>query len=328
MLELTDKGLYCAQADVYIDPIRKVSKAIITHGHSDHAYKGMENYLCHEHSYHILKYRLGTSIKIETKKYGESFFMNGVKISLHPAGHIIGSAQVRLEYKGKVWVVSGDYKFANDGFTPAMEILPCNVFISESTFALPLYQFEIAESINKKILAWVANNKKMGIHSVFLVYPLGKAQRLMHVLGQDNNEIFVQSSVALMNKAIELVGFTLPEFKEAQMQNVLEIKSPSCFLLSPNLQEGRLIKKLQPFQSAICSGWVLGGKFTQRGIDHGFAMSDHADWNELNYVIKNTGAEQVLLTHGFSHDMAQWLRESNKIDAQVLNLKRQNEPEE
>src|SRR5690606_28638646 len=174
MLQFTKRGIYCPQAGVYIDPWLPVDKAVITHGHSDHARWGMGHYLCHPHTAAILRLRLGKEIAVQPLEYGQEVTENGVRISLHPAGHIIGSAQVRLEYRGEVCVVSGDYKLLPDGISPAYEPVRCHTFVTESTFALPIYRFPEPASILSEINQWWRQNAAEGFNTVLLAYALGK----------------------------------------------------------------------------------------------------------------------------------------------------------
>jgi len=175
LITFTHTGMYCAAADVYIDPWRPVDRCIITHAHSDHARTGMGHYLCHEHSVHLLRHRLGADISVEGIPYGEVRNINGVQFSLHPAGHVIGSAQVRVEHKGEVWTISGDYKTEDDGFTPPFEVVRCHTFITECTFGLPVYTWEPQRSIFDEINAWWRTNAAEGVATVISAYSLGKA---------------------------------------------------------------------------------------------------------------------------------------------------------
>jgi len=176
LLKLTRQGIYCPQADLYIDPVGKTQKAVITHAHSDHARRGSENYLAHPITSQLMKHRLGSKINVQSLSYGSVVNINGIKISLYPAGHVPGSAQVKLEGCGEIAVVSGDYKTENDGLSASFEPVRCNVFVTESTFALPIYKWEPQEVIYKRINDWWLRNKTAGIVSVVCGYSIGKAQ--------------------------------------------------------------------------------------------------------------------------------------------------------
>lgn len=320
MLELTDKGLYCPQADVYIDPTKRVERAIITHGHADHARPGMKNYLCHTLTKPIINSRIGYKNKVETKEYNEAFLINGVKISLHNAAHIIGSAQVRLEYKGEVWVVSGDYKTEDDGLSGEFEAVPCHTFITESTFALPIYRFPSQETVRKQMNDWVLENQQNGFHSVFYSYSLGKAQRLMHMLDESfDDQIVVHGSIQKLNEAFIKNGVHLRKTKTVNGTRIVKGHKPKIVIVPPNVHDSAWMKKFNPAKYAFCSGWMQVKK-TQRwqNIDKGFVLSDHADWDGINQAIKATGAQTIYATHGFTQELSRWVTEELNLNGQEL----------
>src|SRR5690606_28332588 len=206
MIQFTAEGIYCPQADVHMDPWLPVNKAIITHGHSDHARSGSKSYLCHRLTKEILKLSLGQEISVQTLEYNETTLINGVQVSLHPAGHIIGSAQVRLEYKGEVWVVSGDYKVFNDGVSTPFEPVRCNSFITESTFGLPVYDFDPFVEIFEDMNRWWQKNVDEGYNSVVIGYSLGKAQNILRHLDSSIGKVFLHGAVANINDALRRSG--------------------------------------------------------------------------------------------------------------------------
>ena len=210
LIQFTDKGLYIPQADVYIDPWRKVKKALLTHGHADHARYGMEHYLCTHAAKPVIQYRLGKKISIDSVAFGETTSINGVQFSFHPAGHIIGSAQIRVEYKGEVWVVSGDYKTENDGISEDFESVKCHTFITESTFGLPVYKWTPQALVFEQINSWWEENKALGKTSVLTGYSLGKAQRLLHGLNTSIGKIYTHGVVENTNRVLRKQGIKLP----------------------------------------------------------------------------------------------------------------------
>ncbi len=319
VLTVNKYGLYCPQADVYIDPWRKVDRAIITHGHADHARSGMKHYLCQELTKPILHARIGRKISVEPKKFGETFEMNGVKISLHPAAHILGSAQVRLEYKGEIWVASGDYKTEDDGLSGAFEPVKCNHFISECTFGLPIYQFPNQAIVAQQMNDWVEENMRNGEHSVFLAYSLGKAQRIMHMLDEKyDGKIIAHGSVQKMNDAFIAQGVPLKNTKTANASKD-DRGIPQIIIAPPNVRRSDWFKKFTPAKYAFCSGWMQSqNRKMSGGFDKGFILSDHADWDGLNYAIKETGAENIYLTHGSCETMARWVNEEMKLNGVIL----------
>jgi putative mRNA 3-end processing factor len=317
LLQFNKNGIYCEQADVYIDPWRAVPKAIITHAHSDHARSGSQSYLAHHDSKSILKYRLGANISIQTLEYYQSLEINGVKISLHPAGHIIGSAQVRLEYKGEVWVVSGDYKVKKDGVTIPFEPVKCHHFITESTFGMPIYQFESAETSNIQLQEWCLNNFNNGLSSVIYGYSLGKAQRILHAVKNLGIPIILHGAIYNTNEAL---GFDNSSFIRYQ-QDLGKQKNQAMIILAPQSASNTAwLKKMEPCAEAICSGWMqLRGARRRSNVDAGFAMSDHADWEGLNEAVRATEAENIYVTHGYKNNFARWLTERYGLNATTVD---------
>lgn len=311
LIQFTNNGIYCRQADVYIDPWKPVNKAIITHAHSDHARTGNKYYLAHKNSESILRYRLG-NIVLQTLNYYETININGVTISLHPAGHVIGSAQVRLEYKGEIWVVSGDYKVKNDGYTIPFEPVKCQHFITESTFGLPIYNFPQAEEVNLQLSNWVEENAARGLNSVILGYALGKAQRILTGLKTDQ-PVLLHSTIYNTNEALgfdnsRYIKFT-PEFKK-------ETLNPGIVVATGSVVGSPWLRRFDPYKLAFCSGWMqLRGARRRRNADKGFVMSDHADWNGLNEAVLATSAENIYVTHGYKSVYSKWLRDNYKLNA-------------
>ena len=310
LIEFTASGIFCKTAGVYIDPTKPVEKAIITHSHSDHARRGSKSYLTYTKNIPILKHRLGNSISVNGINFSESVIINGVKVSLHPAGHIPGSSQVRLEYKGEVCVVSGDYKLENDGLTEEFEPVKCNTFVTESTFALPVFnwlpQFEIAESV----INWWNRNTEKGKISIIGAYSLGKAQRLLKLLHRKDAKIFVHPSVASINKVLLNADYDVPEvpaYTQSMKRKELE---GSLLIVPPSVLNSDGVSKLEPVENAFASGWMsVRGRRRWQSIDKGFGISDHADWQALNNAVRMTGAERVFVTHGFTDAFARWLNE-------------------
>jgi putative mRNA 3-end processing factor len=311
LIRFTNKGLFCEQAGIYIDPWRPVDKAIITHAHSDHARFGSKHYLAHRDSENILRYRLG-AISLETIDYNQIININGVNISLHPAGHVIGSAQIRLEYKGEVWVVSGDYKTKEDGYTVPFEPVKCNHFITESTFGLPIYNFRNASEINQKMNEWVNKNASEGINSVLIGYALGKAQRILNALETDL-PILLHTTIYNTN---EVLGFDNSRFIKFNPDFKKNNLNPGIVLATAASLGTPWLRRFEPYRLGICSGWMqLRGIRRRRNADAGFAMSDHADWESLNRAVLATGADNIYVTHGYKSIYAKWLREKYKLNA-------------
>ncbi len=316
MITFDKCGIYCAQAGVYIDPWKPVDKAIITHAHSDHARWGMKAYMAHRLAVPVMRYRLGADINVQAMEYNEPVVINGVTISLHPAGHIWGSAQVKLEYKGEVWVVSGDYKLQHDGITTPFEPVRCNSFITESTFGLPVYNFPSSEEVYADINAWWRANKEEGKNSVILAYALGKAQRVHAHLDASIGDIYLHGAVDNVNRIYEQEIGDLPEAKRIDANvNRKDIKG-AMIIAPPSAADTPWLRSLQPYKLGICSGWMqLRGTRRRRNADRGFVLSDHADWNQLNTAVAATGAENVYVTHGYKSIYSRWLSTEYGLNA-------------
>jgi len=320
MLKFTERGIYCPIADVYIDPWEPVEKAIVTHGHSDHARWGMGRYLCHPHTAPILRLRLGADITIQVLDYGERLTINGVHISLHPAGHIIGSAQVRVEYKGEVWVASGDYKLTDDGLSVPYEPVRCHHFVTESTFGLPVYQFPDPRVVFQDINTWWKHNASEGVNSVLLAYALGKSQTILKHLDTTIGSVFLHGAVANVNGALNEIGYEFPGERITTDTDRKAIVG-AIIVAPPSALGSPWLKKLTPYRIALCSGWMqLRGARRRRGVDRGFVLSDHCDWRQLNDAIAATGAHTIYVTHGYEGPFARWLREEKGLQAKEVHL--------
>jgi putative mRNA 3-end processing factor len=314
LVDFTDKGLYCAQGQFYIDPWQAVDRAIITHGHSDHARAGSKYYLCHHYTKPILQLRLGNN-NYDSVEWNEPVYMNGVKITLHPAGHIIGSSQIRIEYKGEVWVVSGDYKTENDGISGQFEPVPCHTFITESTFGLPIYRWLPQAVQFDAMRKWIQQNKQQGRTSLLLAYSLGKAQRVIKNLAGSVDHVFVHGAVYNTQQAFKNAGWQFPETEKVTNEISKELFHQNLVVAPSSAADSAWTKKMQPVSTCICSGWMqVRGNARRKNIDAGFALSDHADWNGLLETVKATGASKVFVTHGFQSAFSRFLNE-NGIEA-------------
>lgn len=317
LIEFTDKGLCCPQGKFYIDPWKPVDRAVITHAHSDHAYPGHKHYLCHHHTKPILQLRLGDN-SYETVGWNEPVTINGVKVSLHPAGHIIGSSQVRVEYQGEVWVVSGDYKTENDGISGQFEPIRCNTFITESTFGLPIYRWKPQEEIYNNIREWIRHNKQLGKTSVLIAYSLGKAQRILQAAKAVTDEIFVHGAIWNTQEALKQAGWQLPPVQRIYPDTPKDILRGAVVIAPPSADASPWMKRFTPYAVGVCSGWMqVRGNVRRRNIDAGFALSDHADWNGLLSAVKATGAQKVFVTHGFQSAFSRYLNENGIQSAEV-----------
>ncbi|KIA91456.1 mRNA 3'-end processing factor [Pedobacter kyungheensis] len=328
LIEFTKRGIYCKQGDFYIDPWWPVDYAVTTHGHSDHVRFGNKHYLCHTLTKPIIKRRISEDLNVETLEYGESITRNGVNISFFPAGHIIGSAQVRLAYKGEICVVSGDYKIEDDGITTPFEPVKCHSFVSESTFGLPVYKWQKQEVVFNGIQNWVNNNISQQRTSVLIAYSLGKAQRLIKNLA-GSVPIYVHNSIANLNEVIINAGVNLPETIRIVPEITKEALQKGIVIVPPVMRDSRWIKNLAQPVTGICSGWMqVRAHRRWQSADAGFALSDHADWNGLMEAITATGAEKVYVTHGFTAAFTRFLNEQGIEASEVLTKFGQEDDEE
>jgi putative mRNA 3-end processing factor len=309
LITFTEKGLYCAQGDFYIDPWQPVEKAVITHAHSDHARIGSQAYLCHRDTLPLLQLRLGPN-NYQAVEWNEKIYLNEVMVSLHPAGHIIGSSQIRVEYKGEVWVVSGDYKTEADGISGVFEPVPCNTFISESTFGLPIYNWKPQQEIFHDIQHWIRNNELANKISVLIGYSLGKAQRLLKALEEVTGNIYVHGAIWNVHETLLQAGWKLPAVQRIIPDTPKEAFKGSVVMAPPSADGSPWMRRFGSHSVGICSGWMqVRGHQRRRNADAGFALSDHADWNGLLQAVKATGAEKVYITHGFQSVFSRYLNE-------------------
>ena len=308
----TPRGLYCPPGDFYIDPSRTVSHAVITHAHADHARRGHGHYLACAEGEAVLRARLG-AITLDTLAYGESIVHRGVHISLHPAGHVLGSAQVRLEHGGQVWVVSGDYYLSascdHNPTCPPFEPVRCDCFITESTFGLPLYQWPTQADVFKAINAWWLANAAAGAVSVLWGYSLGKAQHLLAGVDASLGPVFVHRAVQAMNAAYLASGVALPQTRPLEQADASTLRG-ALVLAPPQSELGPAFAGLD-VHTAFASGWMqLRGQRQARGA--GFVLSDHADWPGLLRAVAASSAPRVIVTHGAQAALCRYLGDQGR----------------
>lgn len=328
LITFTDRGLFCEAGNFYIDPWKPVERAVITHGHSDHASFGHKYYLCHRFTKPILQLRLGDN-NYQTLDWNETIYMNGVKLSLHPAGHIIGSSQIRLEYQDEVWVISGDYKTEDDGISEKFEPVKCNTFITESTFGLPIYKWKPQQEIYDSIINWINRNKENGRASILLAYSLGKAQRVLQAIKETSQNIFAHGAIYNMQQTLIDAGFNLQPVVRVTPETPKELLKETVIIAPPGADGTSWMKKFSPYSIGVCSGWMqVRGNARRRNADAGFALSDHADWKGLLDSVKVTGAERVFVTHGFQSAFSRYLNEEHISLAAEVKTQYGNEDEE
>ena len=325
LLQHTPRGLYCAAGDFYVDPWRPVARAVITHAHSDHARPGHGAYLATPDALGVLRARLGERATIDTLPFQQTVVINGVNVSFHPAGHVLGSAQVRIEHRGEVWVVSGDYKLDPDPTCAAFTPVRCHTFVTESTFGLPIYRWRTPELMFGEINSWWAENAAAGRASVVYAYAFGKAQRILASIDAGIGPIICRGAVEVLNRAYRDAGVPLPATslvtdlpKDFDLTHALVVAPPSA-------SGSPWLKRFGEHSDAFASGWMaVRGARRQRGVDRGFVISDHADWPSLLTAIRESGASRVLVTHGSVPVMVRYLREMG-LDADALETEFEGE---
>lgn len=326
LIEFTDKGFYCPIGDFYIDPWKPVGKAIITHAHSDHARPGSASYLSHHYTKPLLEARLGPH-HFESTGWNDPIHINGARISLHPAGHIIGSAQVRIEHQGEVWVISGDYKLENDGLSGAFEPVPCQHFVTESTFGLPIYKWKPQQEIYDDIESWIRSCHESGKTAVLIAYSLGKAQRVLTPAAACTDSILMHGAVYNMHQTLVNAGWKLPKAEYVSFETPKSKLKNAVVIAPPGAVGSSWLKKFNPYEIGICSGWMqIRGNTRRKNADAGFALSDHADWEGLLQACRATGANTIYATHGFQSAFSRYLNEVG-IEAKEVHTEYGNDEE-
>lgn len=328
LLRNTARGLFCEAGDFYIDPWQPVSTAIITHSHSDHARSGSTSYLCEASGQALLQERLGPDARIESLPYGESLTRNGVRVSLHPAGHMLGSAQIRLEYRGRVCVVSGDYKLEPDGVSVPFEPVRCHLFVTECTFGLPVFLWRLQAEVFQEINEWWRENAARGRTSIVFGYALGKAQRLLRGLTADHQPIFLHGAIERFLPAHQQAGVVFPSWSKAEPKLVKAAAGRGLVLAPMSAAHSPWLRSLGEVSKAFASGWMqIRGARRRYSMDRGFVLSDHVDWPGLLETIRATGAETIWATHGYTAPLVRWLREQGR-DAEAVETRFLLEPEQ
>lgn len=324
VLTFTDRGIYCSAGDFYIDPWKPVDLALITHGHADHSRWGMKRYLCNQAAAPVIRHRLG-DITLETIRYNETRRIGDAIVSFHPAGHVPGSAQIRVEVNGEVWVASGDYKVVADGLSEPFEPVRCHAFITECTFGLPIFSWTPQDVLKQQINDWWAKNAANGVTSVLGAYALGKAQRLLTSVDTEIGPILTHGAIENTNKVLRDQGIALPATTFAAGDIKIKDHPGALLIATPGAMAGPWIKKFGPVSTAFASGWMaLRGVRRRRAADRGFIVSDHADWAGLNAAIRETGATKIFATHGYTSSFHRWLREEG-YDAHVVSTEYEGE---
>ena len=326
IVELKSEGLYCAAGDFYLDPWRPVERAVITHGHGDHARTGSKNYFASHSSRDILLHRLGP-VNLTSFAFGETFSLGDAKISFHPAGHVLGSAQVRVEVNGEVWVVSGDYKRSPDASCEPFEVVPCDTFISEATFALPVYAWPPTSTVAEEILEWWQGYPQGP--SILFAYAFGKTQRILAELARlTDRRVYLHGACHELTEIYRRNGIRLVPTALVSEQEKSYDFSGDLILAPPSGHRSAWMKRFKHPQTAFASGWMqIRGNRRRCGYERGFVLSDHADWKDLISTILATGAKKILLTHGNTDVLVRYLKEELQLNCQPLATQFEGEAE-
>ncbi len=316
-------GLYCKVADIWIDPHKPVKRALITHAHMDHFTFGCEEYISTYETAIILKKRIGNKINLTTYDYRKEFKINGIKISFHPSGHILGSSQIKFDFAGETWLITGDFKLQKDDTCQEFEKVKADYLISESTFGLPIFKWEEPQKTAADISKWIDSSPDKT--SILFCYSLGKAQRLLNEISKTNfkNNIYTHNSIYDMNNCYKKLGISLVDTKKFDKEQNINKFRGCLILLPPALNKGSYLKKFKDIQTGFASGWMLLRALKKRsGYDKGFAISDHADWEGILKTIKESEAKNIFFHHGDSEALSRYINEKTSLNVLNFNSKK------
>ncbi|MGI8936130.1 MAG: ligase-associated DNA damage response exonuclease [Phormidesmis sp.] len=328
LITVRPDGLYCAAGNFYIDPWKPVDTALITHAHADHAYSGHAHYYATAISEGILRRRLGKDINLSGVAYGDPIKLGDTWISFHSAGHVLGSAQVRVEHKGEVWAISGDYKRDADPSCDPFEVVECDTFITESTFGLPIYRWDSGEVTAEQIYQWWQGDPTRP--SLLFCYSFGKSQRVLAELTKFTDKtVYLHGAVHNLTEIYREVGIKmLPTVPVSQMEKSYKFEG-DLIISPPSGHRSSWMKRSKRPQTAFASGWMaVRGARRRRGYERGFVLSDHADWPGLIKTVEQTKAQTVYVTHGQNDVLSRYLSESMGIAASPLKTLFEGETDE
>ncbi len=324
----TPLGLYCPMGGFYIDPRQPVERAVVTHAHSDHARWGSHHYLAAKPGEHLLRMRMSTDAEFQFLDYAEAVTINGVQVSFHPAGHMLGSAQVRLERRGQVVVISGDYKLGDDPTCASWEPIRCNLFVTESTFGLPIYRWSADATVTASINQWWRDSRADGKCCVLYGYAVGKSQRLLASLDPSIGPIFTHGAVEKGVEAYRKAGVRQPETTYVGSISGRYDWKGAMVVAVPSAHGTPWIRKFGRISTAMASGWMaVRGARRRRSVDRGFVVSDHVDWPSLLTAVNECDPDSVWVTHGYCAAVSRYLNETGR-DARVIDNQSRSENDE
>jgi len=328
LITVRPEGLYCAAGDFYIDPWKPVETALITHAHADHAYSGHSHYYATAISEGILRRRLGQEINLSGVQCGDRIKINDTWISFHSAGHVLGSAQIRIEHKGEVWCISGDYKRDADPSCDPFEVVECDSFITEATFGLPIYRWDSGELTAEQIHSWWEGDQTRP--SLLFCYSFGKSQRVLAELKKfTNRTVYLHGAVHTLTEIYRKVGVEMvPTIPVSEMEKSYKFAG-DLIISPPSGHRSSWMKRFKRPQTAFASGWMaVRGNRRRRGYERGFVLSDHADWPGLIKTVEQTKAKNIYVTHGQNDVLSRYLTEEMNLNAQPLDTLFEGETDE
>ena len=319
LLAPSPAGLYCAPGRFHVDPWGSAEHAVLTHAHGDHARPGSARYYCAAPSAPVLRRRFGEGADIVAVPYREAFPLGEATVSFHPSGHVLGAAQVRIEVAGDVWVVSGDYKRSADPTCAPFEVVPCDTFVTEATFGLPVFRWAETRDVVAQIYEWWMEARAAGRPSVLFAYALGKAPRLLAELRAFTTDaVYTHGAIEAMVEIYRAAGVLMLETRPVPDRKRGDSLAGALVLAPLSASGTPWMRRFPGATTGFASGLMrIRGTRRRKGYDRGFVLSDHADWPQLLRTIEETGARRVLATHGYTHVLARYLREHGR-DADVL----------
>ncbi len=318
LLTLKPHGLVSQDEAFHVDAWTPADVNLVTHAHGDHAHRGSRLYWCTPETALILKRRISPDVKLKIVNWRERYKLGKQWVSFHPAGHIFGSAQIRIEHESQpsnVLVFTGDFKRDPDPTCQPFEVVPCSTFITEATFALPIYRWRPNSEIRDGIYDWWMWNRAEGNTSILFCYALGKAQRILAELtSRTNDTVLLHGATDPLVSIYRDAGVhMLPTQKLTDYDGPLE---GQLILAPPSAHRSPWMKRFKNISTGFASGWMaVRGVRRGRSYEKGFVLSDHADWPSLVQTVKDTGAKRVLVTHGNKETLAKYLRETLQLDA-------------
>ncbi|GAA5506126.1 ligase-associated DNA damage response exonuclease [Novipirellula caenicola] len=328
LLATTPKGLYCEAGDFFVDPQQAVDRAVVTHAHTDHARWGCRRYLAAEPSEHLLRMRMNEDAEFQFLPYGESITIRGVNVSFHPAGHMLGSAQVRLEHRGKVAVVTGDYKLGTDPTCEPWEPIRCDLLVTESTFGLPVYRWDPESTTFALINQWWRETRDEARCCVLYGYAVGKSQRLIAGLDPSIGPIYTHGAVEKGTEAYRRTGVSLPPTTYVGSVQGKHDYRGAMVVAVPSAHGTPWMRRFGGVRTAMASGWMaVRGARRRRSVDRGFVLSDHVDWPSLLQAVQLCDPEMVWVTHGYTAAVARYLQENGRA-ARVIDSRGRGETDE